>query len=66
MKDIIIGTVCVLILAGLAGQSDYEDALLEQAAYCDNVTLYHATAGTQGWPDYNRNYSELCEKNQNS
>jgi hypothetical protein len=55
----------VLLLAGIAGNADLEDAVLEQAAYCANVTLYHASAGTKGWPDYNSNYSEICKENQN-
>ena len=61
-----IGAVGFLLLAGIAGQADYEDAVLQEQAYCRNVALYHATAGEQGWPDYNENYSELCEENQNS
>jgi hypothetical protein len=56
----------VLMLAGIAGNADYADAVLAERAYCANVTLYHASAGEQGWPDYNSNYSEICKENQNS
>ena len=61
-----VGGIVFLLLAGIAGKADYEDALLQEQAYCSNVTLYRATGGEQGWPDYNENYSELCGKNQNS
>ena len=62
-------SVCAVgfvLLAGIAGNADYADAVLAERAYCANVTLYHASAGTQGWPDYNSNYSEICKENQNS
>lgn len=61
--SILVLALGFLAVAGLAGQADYEDAVLEQAAYCANVSLYNSSAGTQGWPDYNHNYSELCGKN---
>ena len=61
-----IGTLGFLLLAGLAGQADYEDALREESAYCSNVELYRATGGEKGWPDYNENYNENCTKIQNS
>lgn len=58
--------IVFILLAGVAGRSDYEDALREEALYCANVALYKATGGQQGWPDYNENYSEICKKIQNS
>ena len=61
-----IGTLGFLLLAGLAGQADYEDALREEAAYCSNVELYRATEGEKGWHDYNENYNEICTKIQHS
>ena len=57
-----VGVVAVMLLAGIAGQSDYEMALLEERAYCASVTLYHASAGEQGWPDYRLLYNSMCAK----
>ncbi len=57
-----IGTLVFLVLAGIAGQADYEDAVLQEQAYCSNVELYFDTNGEQGWPDYNENYDEMCVK----
>lgn len=57
-----VGVVAVMLLAGIAGQSDYEMALLEERAYCANVALYHASAGEQGWPDYRLLYNSMCAK----
>lgn len=55
-----LALVAVLALAGWAGSMDYQDEILEERAYCRNVTLYHATAGEQGWPDYEGYYSTVC------
>ena len=63
---VIVAMLIFLGLASIAGRSDYEDALREEALYCANVALYKATGGQQGWPDYNENYSEICKKIQNS
>lgn len=57
-----VGAVGFLLLAGLVGRSDYEDALVAEQAYCANVTLYYATAGEQGWPDYRDMYNIMCVK----
>jgi hypothetical protein len=63
---VIVALLIFIGLAGIAGRSDYEDALREEALYCANVALYKATGGQQGWPDYNANYNEICTKIQNS
>lgn len=34
---VILGFVLFLILAGIAGRMDYEDALLAEADYCDRL-----------------------------
>ena len=57
-----LGTLVFLLLAGLAGQADYEDALREEAVYCANVKQYKASAGEQGWPDYRDVYNTMCLK----
>ena len=63
---IVLAVAGFVVLAGIAGQCDYEDAVREEALYCANVALYKATDGVKGWPDYNENYDEICKKNQNS
>lgn len=57
-----IGAIGFVLVAGWAGQSDHEDAVLAEQAYCRNVTLYHASAGEQGWPDYRELYNVMCVK----
>ena len=59
---ICIGALGFLLAMGWAGNSDYEHALLEEQGYCANVTLYHATRGEHGWPDYRELYSTMCAK----
>jgi len=45
----------IIVLAGIAGTSDFETELLEARAYCTNVT--------EGlWPDYNGNVQEVCDE----
>lgn len=56
------GIAVILTLAGIAGQSDYEAALLEERAYCASVTQYMATQGSEGWPDYRLLYDSMCVK----
>ena len=56
------GSVVFLLMAGIAGQSDYEDAAREEALYCENVKQYKATGGEQGWPDYREVYNTMCVK----
>lgn len=60
---LIVGCTVFLLLLSIVGHADYVDALAQEREYCANVDLYHATVGEQGWPDYNSNYAELCERN---
>ncbi len=55
-----VGFTVFILLAGLAGRSDYEDAVREEQLYCANVALYKATEGLQGWPDYRDVYNTMC------
>ena len=57
-----VGFVVFFLLAGIAGQSDYEEAVRAEQAYCENVKLFNETRGEKGWPDYNENYNEVCVK----
>ena len=58
----VLAALALLVLAGIAGTMDYEDELLEERAYCAQVTLHHASAGEHGWPDYRELYSTMCAK----
>ncbi len=61
---VIIGLIVFVVLAGLAGRVDYEDAVREEAVYCEQVKLYKDTAGAKGWPDYRELYNTMCVTNQ--
>lgn len=50
----ILFVLAFLGLAGIAGSYDFEDAILEDRAYCENVR-----SGI--WPDYNGNVQEICD-----
>jgi|APGre2960657404_1045060.scaffolds.fasta_scaffold529121_2 hypothetical protein len=49
---VILGFIAFMILAGIAGQMDYEDALLAEADYCDRLL-------NKEHSDYN-NLRETC------
>ena len=42
--------VCFVLVAGIAGNADYADAVLAERAYCANVTLYHAVRAPRVGP----------------
>jgi hypothetical protein len=58
----VLAALALVVLAGIVGTMDYEDQLMEVRAYCAQVTLYHASAGLHGWPDYRQLYSTVCAK----
>jgi hypothetical protein len=45
--------VAIILLFGLAGRMDYEDAKLQEEQYCEMVK-------SGKWPDYNGTYKEHC------
>lgn len=47
----------ILIVMGIVGNGDVEEAERQQEHYCSMVA-----AGN--WPDYNGNYKELCHQPQ--
>lgn len=57
-----VGFIMFVLLAGIAGRSDYEDAVREEAIYCEQVQRYKATGGQEGWPDYRELYNTMCVK----
>ncbi len=59
------GFVVFILLAGIAGRVDYEDALLEEQTYCENVKEFKESGGQKGWPDYRELYDDMCNKDTN-
>ena len=49
------------IVFGLVGEADYQDALDEEALYCQQTLLFKRTGGQSGWPDYKRIREEICK-----
>jgi hypothetical protein len=64
MSEDIWGLLLVGILAlllGFAGNFDYQDALDEEALYCQQTLLFKRTGGQSGWPDYKGIREKICE-----
>ena len=38
-----------------------EDRPVFNNNYCEMVSIYIESEGENGWPDYNGNYSEICQ-----
>lgn len=53
MRTLIVIIIFIVVL-GVVGNKDHEDALRDQQEYCTNVA-----SGV--WPDYNGNFSEVCK-----
>jgi len=49
------------LVFGLVGEADYQDALDEEALYCQQTLLFKRTNGQSGWPDYKKIREEICE-----
>lgn len=58
----VLAAVGFILIAGLVGQSDYEDALMEEQKYCEMVNEYDMSNGERGWPDYKDIYDSACAK----
>ena len=37
-----------------------EPSISETNQYCEMVKIYIDSDGQNGWPDYNKNYAEVC------
>lgn len=55
-KVYIAAMIAVLLLMGVVGHFDYEDAQLAEQNYCQNVH-------DGFWPDYDHIYDEVCHGN---
>ena len=51
--QVILLAIFVLVLMGIVGQSDFEEAERQQDEYCEMVKRWKQTNGEQGWPAYN-------------
>lgn len=49
------------LVFGLVGEADYQDALDEEALYCQQTLLFKRTGGQSGWPDYKGIREKVCE-----
>tara|TARA_R100001480_G_scaffold35277_2_gene47299 strand:+ start:317 stop:511 length:195 start_codon:yes stop_codon:yes gene_type:complete len=49
------------LILGLVGEADYQDALDEEALYCQQTVLFKRTGGQSGWPDYKGIREKVCE-----
>lgn len=48
-----VGLILILLLMGIAGAMDVEDAEKQEQFYCERVATGH-------WPDYRQNYRQIC------
>lgn len=51
--QVILAFIAFIALAGIVGQSDFEEEQRQQDEYCAMVKLWKQTNGQQGWPAYN-------------
>ena len=51
--QVILGLLGLVIVMGIVGQSDFEEAERQEAEYCEMVKLWKQTKGQAGWPAYN-------------
>lgn len=56
----VIFIICGLMALALAGSIDFEEAEKRDEHYCFMVEL-HKQNPDNGWPDFNNNYSEVCQ-----
>lgn len=52
--------ILMLTALGIAGQGDYEEALLIEQEYCEMVDLWGQTNGRDGHPDWRKLYQQAC------
>lgn len=57
----ILLVLAVILLVGLVGALDKERLDVEQRQYCEMHELWIKSGGELGWPDYNKNYAEVCK-----
>ncbi len=50
--QVILAFIAFIALAGIVGQSDFEEEQRQQDEYCDMVKLWKESKGKAGWPAY--------------
>ena len=58
IKVKMVWVICSLI--ALVIYSFGEPSISETNNYCEMVSIYIESDGENGWPDYNKNYAEVC------
>jgi len=58
MNKAIMALFSIIVLMMFFG---VEDRPVFSTNYCEMVSIYIESEGENGWPDYNRNYSEICD-----
>ena len=56
-----IALFAILLAMSLLGSLDADEAKQQTTRYCDNVSLWKATDGDAGWPDYKSKFEEVCK-----
>lgn len=51
----------VIAACGFVGHLDKQRLEMEQRQYCEMHELWIKSRGDLGWPDYNKNYAEVCK-----
>ena len=57
----VIALFAILLAMSLLGSLDADEARGQADRYCDNVSLWQATDGDAGWPDYKSRFEEVCK-----
>jgi len=56
----LIAVILIFTAFGIAGQGDYEDAIVVEQEYCEMVDLWGKTNGRDGHPDWRKLYQQVC------
>ena len=51
--QVILAAIAFIALAGIVGQSDFEEEQRQANQYCEMVKLWKESKGKAGWPAYN-------------
>jgi len=57
--QVILSSIFVLVLMGIAGHIDLQEEERQHAEYCETVKLWKQTNGQSGWPAYDG--ERMCE-----